>query len=138
MQVAIILEQYIDKRFMRTIFTAFFAIIIATANATESNGSTISITNKIATNNADAIIAKLKALTENYKKKVNAARNVNELLAIATEYGEKAESLAYECNDAYADGHITKEEHKKCEGFFYKYASEVNKACRNKRAALNR
>lgn len=125
---------------MKKIFIAFFAVamIIATANAAESTGSTIYTINKMATNAADAIIAKLKALTENYKNKVNAARNVNELLAIATEYGKKAESLAYECNEAYEDGRITKEEHRKCEAFFYKYASEMNKASRNKRATLSR
>ena len=125
---------------MKKIFIVFFAVtmIIGTVDATENNSRVITSTNKMANSKADAIIAKLKALTESHKKKVNAARNINELLAIATEYGEKAESLAYECNDAYADGHITKEEHKKCEGFFYKYASDMNKTTRNRRAQLSR
>ncbi len=125
---------------MKKIFTAFFAVamIIATANATEGTIYTISTTNKMVTNDADTIVAKLKALTENYKNKINAARNINELLTIASEYGKKAESLAYECSKAYEDGRITQEEFKKCEASFYKYASEMNKASRNKRATLSR
>ena len=125
---------------MKKIFIVFFAVtmIIGTVDATENNSRVITSTNKMANSKADAIIAKLKALTENYKSKVNAARNVNELMSIASEYGNKSESLAYECMKAYENGLMTGEEFKKCEGAFYKYANEMSKASRNKRAQLTR
>lgn len=124
------------KKFLIAAIAVF--MISGTAVATERITNDVICTNNTASNAADTIIAKIKSLTATYKNKVNAARNVNELMSIATEYGNKSESLAYECMKAYENGLMTGEEFKKCEGAFYQCANEMSKASRNKRAQLTR